>query len=232
MDVCVRRVLRAKFESGLFENPYPAEHIDVTAIAGEGAELSRRLARESVVLVKNDGLLPVAPSSGLTVAVVGPHADAVTLQFPVYSYPAYRELLAVPARGQAGNAVGVAPAKADWLSGVVDPVGRPPSSTTATVPVRCARRSRSSRKASRSLVPRHRPPLAGSGKIQKYRLREGFVSSSSVVKPGSSHVALTSSSNATLIKSAGLSFACAALRIASATTAGTSASFGKYPSRW
>jgi beta-glucosidase-like glycosyl hydrolase len=117
IDTSVRRVLRAKFALGLFEHPYPAERIDVAAVAEEGADLSAELARRAVVMVKNDGLLPL-PAADLRVAVVGPHADAVTLQFPTYSYPASREMVAVMAAGGFGNAVGVDPAMASWNSAV------------------------------------------------------------------------------------------------------------------
>ncbi len=72
LDESVRRVLRDKFALGLFDNPYVAEDpIEIRTRAGEGDELSRRLAEESVTLLKNDdGLLPSAatwprsPSSG------------------------------------------------------------------------------------------------------------------------------------------------------------------------
>ena len=113
VETCVRRVLRAKFELGLFENPYPQEHIDVAAIAGEGTDLSRQLARRSVVLVRNDGILPLSPGS-LTVGVIGPHADATALQFPTYAYPAWRDATFAMARGEFGTAVGVEPGQAAW----------------------------------------------------------------------------------------------------------------------
>jgi beta-glucosidase-like glycosyl hydrolase len=119
VEAAVRRVLRAKFALGLFENPYPAERIDVAAVAEEGADLSAELARRSVVLVKNHGLLPLG--AALRVAVVGPHADAVTLQFPTYTYPAAREMVAVMAAGGFGNAVGVDPAMASWANAVQSP---------------------------------------------------------------------------------------------------------------
>ncbi|RSM43171.1 beta-glucosidase [Amycolatopsis balhimycina DSM 5908] len=121
VDVCVRRVLRAKFELGLFENPYPHEHIDVTEVADEGGELSRRLARRSVVLVKNDGVLPVAPRER-TIAVLGPHADAVSLQFPTYTYPALRDMGNAMTRGEMVNMVGAAQAQTDWHEAMVSTV--------------------------------------------------------------------------------------------------------------
>ncbi|MET0861786.1 MAG: glycoside hydrolase family 3 protein, partial [Microbacterium sp.] len=53
VDRSVRRILTAKFKLGLFENPYPSEHIDLQEVADEGRDLSRELARRSVVLLKN-----------------------------------------------------------------------------------------------------------------------------------------------------------------------------------
>ena len=113
VEACVRRVLEAKFALGLFENPYPAEHIDVAAVAEEGRELAAELARRSIVLVRNDGLLPLTPQS-VSVAVIGPHADAARLQFPPYTYPAWREMTNAMARGELSNMVGVNPELATW----------------------------------------------------------------------------------------------------------------------
>jgi beta-glucosidase-like glycosyl hydrolase len=121
LDVCVRRVLRAKFELGLFENPYPAEHIDVAAVAVEGTALSEQLARRSVVLVKNDGILPLRPGS-LNVAVIGPHADAAALQFPTYTYPAWREATLVMASGGLANMIGVDEVVASWNDELFPPI--------------------------------------------------------------------------------------------------------------
>ena len=47
VDTSLRRV-PAKFELGLFENPHPQEHIDISAVAAEGREPSLELARRSV----------------------------------------------------------------------------------------------------------------------------------------------------------------------------------------
>ncbi|MET0861381.1 MAG: glycoside hydrolase family 3 N-terminal domain-containing protein [Microbacterium sp.] len=112
VDRSVRRILTAKFRLGLFENPYPSEHIDLQAVADEGRELSQELARRSVVLVKNDGVLPLA--AGVRVAVIGPHADAVKLQFPTYSYPAFRDMTTFMSGGGMGNMVGIDPGMAVW----------------------------------------------------------------------------------------------------------------------
>jgi beta-glucosidase len=112
VDVSVERVLRAKFDLGLFENPYPRESIDLDATNRAGDELSHELARRSVVLLRNEGILPLAPAT--RVAVVGPHASTATYQFPTYTYPAFREMVTRMSKGELGTAVGVEVVSAAW----------------------------------------------------------------------------------------------------------------------
>lgn len=84
LDAAVRRVLRLKFELGLFEDPRGPDEDRQAEVIGtaEHAELNLEVARRSLVLLTNDGTLPLggAPSTGgaraaRTVAVVGPNAD-------------------------------------------------------------------------------------------------------------------------------------------------------------
>src|SRR5438067_5609892 len=76
VDEAVRRVLRMKFEAGLFEHPY----VDAgTALAKEATPdavaLARDAAREAMVLLKNDrGILPLDATRIRRLAVVGTHA--------------------------------------------------------------------------------------------------------------------------------------------------------------
>lgn len=99
LDECVRRVLRDKFALGLFENPYVAEDpVEIRARAGEGVELSRRLADESVTLLKNDGDLLPLDRDVARIAVIGPHADSVMVGFPHYTYPAGLAMIRVAAK--------------------------------------------------------------------------------------------------------------------------------------
>jgi beta-glucosidase len=99
LDESVRRVLRDKFALGLFENPYVAEDsVEIGTRASEGNELSRRLADESVTLLKNEGgLLPLARDVA-NIAVIGPHADTVMVGFPHYTYPAGVAMIRVAAK--------------------------------------------------------------------------------------------------------------------------------------
>jgi beta-glucosidase len=86
LDAAVRRVLRAKFELGLFEAPYVDDAIAADAV-DEGAhrELACRLAEQSMVLLKNDGVLPLRQDA--RVALVGPAADDARLLLGDYHYP-------------------------------------------------------------------------------------------------------------------------------------------------
>jgi beta-glucosidase len=75
-----KRVLRAKFLLGLFEDPYadPAEAERVTNCA-EHRLLAYKAATKSLVLLKNDGLLPLDLDKVKTLAVIGPNAVGLHL---------------------------------------------------------------------------------------------------------------------------------------------------------
>ncbi|MFB9277665.1 glycoside hydrolase family 3 N-terminal domain-containing protein [Cohnella cellulosilytica] len=86
IDRAVRRVLQLKFQLGLFENPYAEEGTAAEIVGSETArQLNLQLARESVVLLKNDNrLLPLG--AGLRqIAVIGPNADALYHQLGDYT---------------------------------------------------------------------------------------------------------------------------------------------------
>ncbi|MFD0717615.1 glycoside hydrolase family 3 N-terminal domain-containing protein [Paenibacillus sp. GCM10027626] len=86
IDRAVRRVLRLKFRLGLFENPYTAEEAAAEIVGNETArQLNLQLARESVVLLKNEnGLLPLGADLR-QIAVIGPNADALYHQLGDYT---------------------------------------------------------------------------------------------------------------------------------------------------
>ena len=67
VDAAVARVLRMKFRLGLFERPYvePPPRGDLADARGRrGARPRRTLARRSLVLVENDGILPLVAETG------------------------------------------------------------------------------------------------------------------------------------------------------------------------
>ena len=81
IDEAVRRVLRLKFEAGLFDNPY----IDIPENSDD-SDMALQAARESVVLLKNDGILPLSDNTK-TIAVIGPNADNMYNQLGDYTAP-------------------------------------------------------------------------------------------------------------------------------------------------
>ena len=91
LDRAVAAVLRAKFRLGLFERPY----IDVSSVpetldTPHARRLARRVAEQSIVLLKNDPidgapLLPLPADLG-TIAVVGPNAHRPLGQLGHYAY--------------------------------------------------------------------------------------------------------------------------------------------------
>ncbi|MEJ2078138.1 MAG: glycoside hydrolase family 3 N-terminal domain-containing protein [Acidobacteriota bacterium] len=93
VDMAVRRHLHKKFELGLFEHPYVDEGkvFEVFETAEQRA-LARQIARQSIVLLKNDGLLPLSKSIR-SLAVIGPNAHDGRNQLGDYSYAAMRQLM-------------------------------------------------------------------------------------------------------------------------------------------
>ncbi len=81
IDAAVRRLLRDKFELGLFENPFvdPA-HADEISGAKASRPVALEAARQGIVLLQNKGgLLPLDAAKMRRVAVIGPHAAEVML---------------------------------------------------------------------------------------------------------------------------------------------------------
>ena len=72
LDDAVRRVLRLKFALGLFERPYVDPNEAQGAVDTDAhRSLAATIARKSLVLLRNDGVLPLGPAPG-TIAVIGP----------------------------------------------------------------------------------------------------------------------------------------------------------------
>ncbi len=76
IDESVRRILEMKFRLGLFEHPYADEGKTMEVrLCDEHRQTALEAARKSVVLLKNDGLLPLAPEKFRRVLVTGINAD-------------------------------------------------------------------------------------------------------------------------------------------------------------
>lgn len=76
VDESVRRILRLKFELGLFEDPYPEEEVIGEFGRAEYADTALEAARQSMTLLQNDGdLLPLEGDE--TILLAGPGADNI-----------------------------------------------------------------------------------------------------------------------------------------------------------
>ena len=76
IDNCVRNILRMKFRLGLFDNPY-CYNENPEYFTPEALAAAQKAAEESAVLLKNNGILPIANrQSPITILVCGPMANA------------------------------------------------------------------------------------------------------------------------------------------------------------
>lgn len=108
IDTACRRVLRQKFTLGLFEDPFVDEDA-APAVFDTLADraLARQAAGRSIVMLQNDGVLPLR--KGQRIAVIGGSADDPRLLLGDYSFPAHLEMaheqggLAPTAGGVAGE---------------------------------------------------------------------------------------------------------------------------------
>jgi beta-glucosidase len=72
LDEHARRILRSEFASGIVDDPVEKSVVDVEA----GFATARRIAEQSIVLLKNDGhVLPLDRARVRSVAIIGEHAD-------------------------------------------------------------------------------------------------------------------------------------------------------------
>ena len=80
LDTAVRRILRTKFLLGLFEQPYVTDtSLQHTVVRSkEHLSVAREIAQNSIVLLKNSGILPLKKDIG-TIAVLGPLANKAAL---------------------------------------------------------------------------------------------------------------------------------------------------------
>ncbi|WP_431605243.1 xylan 1,4-beta-xylosidase [Duncaniella muris] len=86
IDVSVKRLLKGRFELGDFD---PDSLVSWTSIplsvvnSKAHRDLARKMGREQMVLLKNNGLLPLSPKSG-KIMVMGPNAADSTMQWGIY----------------------------------------------------------------------------------------------------------------------------------------------------
>ena len=106
LDAAVAKILRVKFQLGLFENPYVDEEYAVSITnSAEHQSLALEAAQKAIVLLKNEGgLLPLDKSKLRSMAVIGPNAAA--LRLGGYSgIPSHRVTVLEGIRQKAGKEV-------------------------------------------------------------------------------------------------------------------------------
>ena len=92
LETAVRRHLQKKFELNLFENPYRDEARVLEVFETEAQrQLAQQIATQGMVLLKNDGLLPLRKDLR-SLAVIGPNAAGTRCLLGDYSYAATLEL--------------------------------------------------------------------------------------------------------------------------------------------
>lgn len=92
IDKAVENILRIKLQLGLFETPY-VKPGDLPPIANdEHLRTAKKAALQSVVMLRNDGLLPLSADQLRTVAVIGPLADAPYEQLGTWIFDGDPEL--------------------------------------------------------------------------------------------------------------------------------------------
>src|SRR5437763_1334993 len=124
VNEAVRRVLRGKVALGLFDDPYHGaspERERAALLAPEHRQLARRVAEESIVLLKNDSQLLPLGARVHSIAVIGPLADDKTAALGSWPGRGEPQDAVTPLEGtkaRAGSGVGVGYAKG---RGITDP---------------------------------------------------------------------------------------------------------------
>ena len=92
IDAPVARLLALKFRMGLFENPRRADLPRAAAeiVRADHHAVNLEMARQSLVLLQNNGLLPLDPAQVKTIAVIGPNADDDLQQLGDWSLGAWQ----------------------------------------------------------------------------------------------------------------------------------------------
>lgn len=103
LDRIVLDILRVKFRTGLFDHPfsYRSSQLDCEIRKKNDDEITKQSALESLVLLKNDGTLPVK-NHVKKIAVIGQHADDAKILFGGYTYMSMLEGEAAARSSMAG----------------------------------------------------------------------------------------------------------------------------------
>lgn len=99
IDEACKRILTVKFRRGLFENPYLPETDAYCQYSYVNYPQVKALAEQSLVLLKNDGVLPLGKDKPMRLGLFGPNADAIYNQLGDYTPPVRPEMGITPKRG-------------------------------------------------------------------------------------------------------------------------------------
>ena len=99
IDEACRRILTVKFRRGLFENPYLPETDEYCRYNYVNYPQAKTLAEHSLVLLKNEGILPLRKDKPMRLGLFGPNADAIYNQLGDYTPPVRPESGITPRRG-------------------------------------------------------------------------------------------------------------------------------------
>jgi beta-glucosidase len=129
IDGAVGRLMLARLRLGMFDPPERVRYARIPYSVNESPDhdrLARRMAQESIVLLKNDGVLPLSRSLK-TIAVVGPNADDVmTLLGNYYGTPSKPVTALAGIRQAVGAGTRVIYARgSELVEGRVDPRAAP-----------------------------------------------------------------------------------------------------------
>lgn len=107
LDRAVRRILEAKFRMGIFEHPYALEREELQAVfyRKDDEDALLQAALESLILLKNNGVLPLS-SKVRKIAVVGCHAQNARCFFGGYTHISMMEAVHAVANSIAGMKAG------------------------------------------------------------------------------------------------------------------------------
>ena len=107
LNKAVMRVLESKFRMGLFEHPFALTGDELERMVHHPGDndISMRAAQESLILLKNNGALPLS-GNVKTIAVIGPHAGNARYYFGGYTHLSMVEAQHAAARSMAGVGAG------------------------------------------------------------------------------------------------------------------------------
>ena len=133
LDQAVARALTQRFQAGLMDSPsVDPDRAQAAFAVPEALELARKVTDASLVLLENDGTLPLGSDVG-SVAVIGPMANTLRGLFAAYTAPSGAELGLALLRGFGGTTAGIfAAADAPDDSGEPDPHSPDPTLDAVT----------------------------------------------------------------------------------------------------